>query len=82
MEIKKYDDLFDSFWETSKFGKQEHPKIVVPRLIDRLKAIYDKKGEFYLDNDDVNVFLRYSHNITNYLLALLNSKLIVFIFQK
>ena len=61
-------------------GLHEEPKLCVPRLLTRLKAAYDESGAFYLDNVDVNGILGVSDPL--FLLALLNSTLLDFYFQR
>jgi len=84
-ENRKFDDLsWYRFGRHQNLDKQEYTKIAVPRLIDRLKAIYDKNGEYYLDNVDVNGILLKTDSSygPEYLLALLNSRLMDFLFKK
>jgi len=68
------------FGRTQNLGLHEEPKICVPRLVTRLVAAYEASGSFYLDNVDVNGILGASDPL--YVLALLNSKLINFYFQR
>jgi TaqI-like C-terminal specificity domain len=84
-ENKKFDDRsWYRFGRHQNLDKQEYSKIAVPRLIDRLKAIYDKKGEYYLDNVDVNGILLKVDSAykPEYLPSLLNSRLMDFLFKK
>lgn len=64
--------------------KQERPKLGVPRLVDRLKAFYDKHGQFYLDNVDVNgILFREGRSESHYYcLALINSRLMDYLFRQ
>ncbi|MBI2865790.1 MAG: N-6 DNA methylase [Chloroflexi bacterium] len=59
------------------------PKLAIPRLVHRLEAIYDRKGEFYLDNVDVGGLLLKEQDEASYLfiLGLLNSHLLDFYFR-
>jgi len=68
---------------TQNIGLQSFPKIAVPRLVQRLCAAYDIKGEFCLDNVDVGGILLRQKESPNplYLLALLNSKLLNYFFM-
>ncbi|MGB9484968.1 MAG: N-6 DNA methylase [Terriglobia bacterium] len=55
-------------------AKQHLSKICVPRLVDRLSAIWDERGEFVLDNVDVGgIALREEKCSPLYVVALLNS---------
>jgi hypothetical protein len=58
------------------------PKLGVPRLSERLRAAVDPEGSVYLDNVDVNGILPRSGGLEPPVLAaLLNSKLLDFIFR-
>lgn len=67
---------------TQNIGLQSFPKIAVPRLVQRLCAAYDIKGEFCFDNVDVGGILLKQKESLNplYLLALLNSRLLNYFF--
>ena len=62
----------------------ERKKLAIPRLVQRLQAFYDSKGEFYLDNVDVGGVLLEDTSEENYLyvLGVLNSTLTNWYFQK
>jgi len=64
--------------------KQELVKICVPRLVSRIQAIFDEKGEFYLDNVDVGGLTLKEGTRENYLyiLALINSRLLTYYLTK
>jgi len=84
-EKNKFDDIaWYRFGRHQNLDKQWYPKLAIPRLIDRLKSLYDKNGEYYLDNVDVNGILlkRDSLYKPEYILALLNSRLIDYVFKK
>lgn len=84
-EKNKFDDIaWYRFGRHQNLDKQWYPKLVVPRLIDRLKGLYDKNGEYYLDNVDVNGILLKHDSLykPEYILALLNSRLIDHVFKK
>jgi fido (protein-threonine AMPylation protein) len=84
-ENNKFDDKsWYRFGRHQNLNKQWYPKLAVPRLIDRLKAIYDKAGEYYLDNVDVNGILLKDDSPykPEYILSLLNSRLMDFLFKK
>lgn len=77
-------DRWYAYVYPKNLDKQERPKLGVPRLVDRLKNMLDDSGNYYLDNVDVNGVLFPSNPILHpqYLLALLNSKLLDFVFKK
>ena len=57
----------------------------VPRLVEKLHAAYDYSGNYYLDNVDVggiHIKSDYSEYNFQYLLGLLNSKLLQWYFPK
>lgn len=64
--------------------KQELAKICVPRLVSRIQAIFDERGEFYLDNVDVGGLTLRDATRQNclYILALLNSNLLTYYLTK
>src|SRR3990167_4844715 len=66
------------------FSKTEKVKKCVPRLVSRIQAIFDEKGEFYLDNVDVGGLTLREGTRENYLyiLALLNSRLLTYYLTK
>ncbi|MFH1881195.1 MAG: DNA methyltransferase, partial [Planctomycetota bacterium] len=64
-------------------ARQSHVKLCVPRLVENLYAAYDDKGTHFLDNVDVGgITLKAKHgqHELNYLLGLLNSKLLQWYF--
>ncbi|MHC4394117.1 MAG: Eco57I restriction-modification methylase domain-containing protein [Planctomycetota bacterium] len=64
-------------------ARQSHVKLCVPRLVENLYAAYDDKGTHFLDNVDVGgITLKAEHvqHELNYLLGLLNSKLLQWYF--
>ncbi|MBI5867976.1 MAG: Eco57I restriction-modification methylase domain-containing protein [candidate division Zixibacteria bacterium] len=74
--------LWYSFVRDQNIALQPRPKIAIPRLVQRLQAGYDSEGAYCLDNVDVGGVIlapAFSH-LNQYLLALLNSELMNFIF--
>ena len=73
-----------AFGRHQNLDKQEIPKLAVARLVDRLKLFYDGEGAFYLDNVDVNGIILKEDvpERWHYVLGLLNSKLLDFVFKK
>jgi len=61
-------------------GKQELPKICVPRLVKHVQAYFDAAGEYYLDNVDVGGIILKDPSPQHYrvVTAVLNSKLLTF----
>ena len=59
-------------------------KLAIPRLVHRLQVFYDSAPEFYLDNVDVGGVLLKDSSERQYLyvMALLNSKLVDWYFQR
>jgi len=63
--------------------RQPLPKLCVPRLVDQLHAAWDENGEVFLDNVDVGgvtVKSEFAGLKMQYLLALLNSKVLRWFF--
>jgi hypothetical protein len=67
---------------TQNIALQTERKLAVPRLVSRLRASYDDKGIYCLDNVDVGGIVLRSESGCSYLyvLGLLNSKLLNFFF--
>ena len=72
------------FGRTQNIAIQEQVKICVPRLVSRVQAIFDERGEFYLDNVDVGGLTLRDATRENclYILALLNSNLLTYYLTK
>jgi hypothetical protein len=67
-------DEWYALGRSQNLGRQHLQKICVPRLVDRLCAIWDERGEFVLDNVDVGgITLREEKCSPLYVVALLNS---------
>jgi Eco57I restriction-modification methylase/TaqI-like C-terminal specificity domain len=83
-ESRKFADAeWYRFGRSQNLGIQARKKVCVPRLVDRLCAAYDAKGENYLDNVDVGgvTFKNgFEYHDLRYLTGLLNSKLIAWFF--
>ena len=75
-------DEWYRFGRHQNLDRQEFPKLVVPRLVEQLSFTYDKEGRFYLDNVDVNGIMLANGMSPFYLLAVLNSSLIDYLFKK
>ena len=73
------------FGRNQNVGIQARVKLCVPRLVERLHATYDIQGNHFLDNVDVGgITLKdeYSVQGLQYLLGLLNSKLLCWFFPQ
>ena len=71
------------FGRSQNLGIQSRVKLCVPRLVNRLHAAWDTDGDYFLDNVDVGgVTLKpeYQDHGLQYLLALLNSRLMAWYF--
>ena len=83
-ESRKFADAeWYRFGRSQNLGIQARKKVCVPRLVDRLCAAYDAKGENYLDNVDVGgvTFKNgFEYHDLRYLTGLLNSELIAWFF--
>jgi hypothetical protein len=83
-ESRKFaDSEWYRFGRNQNLGIQERKKVCVPRLVDRLCAALDAKGENYLDNVDVGGVTfqaGFEHHDLRYLTGLLNSKLLAWFF--
>jgi type I restriction-modification system DNA methylase subunit len=69
-----------AFGRTQNLALHDQRKMAIPRLVSRLAAVYDRDGDFYLDNVDVGGLLLKEKDDTQYLyiLGLLNSRLLDF----
>lgn len=76
--IKFKDEKWHRFGRNQNLGIQERIKLCVPRLVEYLYGSYDISGDHYLDNVDVGgLTLKkdYKHLKLEYILGILNSKL-------
>ncbi|HQU43555.1 MAG TPA: Eco57I restriction-modification methylase domain-containing protein, partial [Pirellulales bacterium] len=79
------DARWHRFGRSQNLGIQERVKLCVPRLVERLHAAYDHDGSHFLDNVDVGgVTLKaeFAGQGLDYLLALLNSRLMRWYFPQ
>jgi type I restriction-modification system DNA methylase subunit len=60
----------------------DYQKMAIPRLVSRLATIYDRDGDFYLDNVDVGGLILKAKDNADYLyiVSLLNSQLLDYYF--
>jgi hypothetical protein len=73
------DSAWYRFGRNQNVGIQQRVKLCVPRLVERLHAAYDAKGNHLLDNVDVGGITlkpKYERQGLPYLQGLLNSKLL------
>jgi len=83
-ERSKFDhDQWYMFGRHQNLEKQDSPKICVAQTVKRLEMTLDAEGEFYLHNVRVNGIILADSGEKNYyyVLALLNSALLDFIFK-
>ena len=73
-----------AFGRTQNLGMHGFKKLAIPRLVNRLKALYDNGAQFCLDNVDVGGLILKEPIDSNYLyvVGLLNSKLLDFYFRR
>ncbi len=65
-------------------ARQNHQKLCVPRLVQKIQCIFDENGNYCLDNVDVGgVILKkeYKH-LYHYIMGVLNSSLLSFVLGK
>ncbi len=71
-----------AFGRLQNIDKQHLRKLMVPRLVTDLKVAYDPNGAFCLDNVDVNgISLKESHSY-RYILGILNSSVLNYVFKQ
>jgi hypothetical protein len=79
------DDAWYRFGRTQNLGLHDEPKLAVPATVDRLSAAFDSSGAYCLNNVRLGGILvpEASRPISYYwLLALLNSRLLDYIFKQ
>jgi len=73
------------FGRNQNLGIQNRIKLCIPRLVETLFATYDPYGDYFLDNVDVGGLTlkpAYQQYSLQYLLGLINSKLLAWYFPK
>ncbi|WP_297520236.1 N-6 DNA methylase [Thermococcus sp.] len=71
-----------AFGRLQNIDKQHLEKLMVPRLVTNLKVAYDQNGDFCLDNVDVNgIALKEGHSY-RYVLGILNSSPLNYVFKQ
>lgn len=63
-------------------NKQDSSKLIVPRIVEHLKASFDAPGEIYLDNVDVGCVISAGKFSALYLLAFMNGRVTDFVFRR
>ena len=79
------DPAWHRFGRNQNLGIQRRQKLCVPRLVQKLFATFDERGDFVLDNVDVGgITLKPECHTTNikFILGLLNSKLLGWFFKQ
>ncbi|MFT8718712.1 Eco57I restriction-modification methylase domain-containing protein [Acetobacter sp.] len=78
-------DIENGWWGyvyPKNLGRQEVPKLLVPRLVTHMTCSIDPDGQFYLDNVDVGG-VEMTHSISPWFLAaILNGKATDFVFRR
>ena len=70
------------FGRNQSIDKQQEPKLLVPRLVERLFCAPDPAGEFFLDNVDVGGVLPCRPQDLYYLAAMLNAPVANFVWRR
>jgi len=76
------DERWYRFGRHQNIDKQDIPKLMVPRLVNRLVSAVDTCGLYYLDNVDVGGVQPADDIDLFFLAGLLNSKVLNFVFQR
>jgi hypothetical protein len=76
------DEAWWAYNYPKNLDKQEHPKLMVPRLITRLFCAMDLDGACYLDNVDVGGILCNDASELPYLAAMLNAPVCNFVWRR
>ena len=75
------DDQWYRFGRNQNLDKQHLPKLMVPRLVDRLRCVFDRSGDYCLDNVDVGGVIPAREEDGFYLTGILNSPAAHFYFR-
>ena len=75
-------DWFELFRSRDENELKIHPKIILRQTGDSIIAAIDNIGYYSIDSTNVIILKPQYYNIINYLLAILNSKLINFYYQE
>ncbi|NQT36181.1 MAG: Eco57I restriction-modification methylase domain-containing protein [Planctomycetes bacterium] len=75
------DDQWYRFGRNQNIDKQEHAKLIVPRLVAKLHCINDSEGEFCLDNVDVGGVIPHDVGDLFFLTGIINSPVANFVFK-
>lgn len=76
------DDTWWRFGRSQSLGNQDIVKLVVPRLVEHLKASLDANGTAYLDNVDVGGVVATPNVDSAFLLGVLNASVADFVFRR
>lgn len=76
------DDRWWRFGRHQNIGKQDRPKLIVPRLVVDLKVSFDRSGEFYLDNVDVGGVLLAPGADGDFVAGVMNGQVSSWIFRR
>lgn len=70
------------FGRTQSIDKQQIPKILIPRLCLNLAAVYDSRGEYFIDNVDVGGIEVAPGVDADFLTGILNSAPVNFVWKR
>jgi len=82
-ESRKFDsDDWYRFGRNQSLDKQNIPKLMVPRLINRLFCAADENGQYYLDNVDVGGIIPKKTDDLFFLAGIINSPVANFVWRR
>jgi len=70
------------FGRNQNIDKQELPKLCVAQTVPKMRVCFDSSGEFFINNVRVNGIIAETTEMNWYLLGILNSPLIDFVFRR
>lgn len=76
------DDKWYRFGRSQSLGLHDQEKLAIPATVSRLSAAFDDNANYYLNNVRVGGALAVSRETYWWLLAMLNSKLLHFVFSQ
>ena len=76
------DDQWYRFGRNQNLDKQETPKLGVAETVPSLRVFYDSEGEFFFNNVRVNGIIPASQDNALYLLGVLDSPILDFLFRR
>ncbi|MEP3672216.1 MAG: DNA methyltransferase, partial [Hyphomicrobiales bacterium] len=79
---KHNDDQWFRFGRSQNLDKQEFKKLIVAQTVPNLRVCFDVEGEFYINNVRVNAIAAKNQDQLWFLLGVLNSKIVNFVFKR